>query len=158
VPDIYQGTELWDLSLADPDNRRPVDHEVRARLLHELLDAPPEVALAHLDDGGTKLWLLARLLRHRRLDPAPYRSGRYVPLAARGPKEHHVVAFERAGLVVVVRRLLVSLEGEWRGTTVSVPPGTWRDVLTGDSQPGGERPVADLLARFPVAVLVPDGA
>lgn len=158
VPDIYQGTELWDLSLADPDNRRPVDHEVRARLLRELLDAPPEVALAHLDDGGTKLWLLAQLLRHRRLDPAPYRSGRYAPLAAHGAKERHVVAFERKGLAVVVPRLLVGLDADWSGTTVSLPPGTWRDVLTGDIQPGGERPVAGLLGRFPVAVLVPEGA
>jgi (1->4)-alpha-D-glucan 1-alpha-D-glucosylmutase len=158
VPDVYQGTELWDLSLADPDNRRPVDHEVRARLLRELLDAPPEVALAHLADGGTKLWLLAQLLRHRRLDPAPYRSARYAPLAAHGPKERHVVAFERAGLAVVVPRLLVGLDGAWRGTTVSLPPGPWRDVLTGDVQTGGERAVAELLARFPAAVLVPETA
>src|SRR3546814_10811548 len=79
VPDIYQGTELWDHSLVDPDNRRPVDHHQRSRLLDELGDAGPADALAHLDDGGAKLWTIATILRHRRRDPAPFPSPTYRP-------------------------------------------------------------------------------
>lgn len=153
VPDVYQGTELWDHSLVDPDNRRPVDHERRARLLDELVDAPPEVALEHLDDGGAKLWLLARVLRHRRRHPEPYRSACYEPLAVSGPKARHAVAFSRDGLSVVVPRLLVGLADDWGATSVRLPEGRWTDLLTGEPCDGGERQVADLLRRFPVAVL-----
>jgi (1->4)-alpha-D-glucan 1-alpha-D-glucosylmutase len=154
IPDLYQGSELWDLSLVDPDNRRPVDHEERARLLRELLEAPVEVALDHLDDGGAKLWLLAQLLRHRRLDPAPYRSSRYDPLEATGAKADHVVAFQREGLLVVVPRLLAGLAGGWDDTELPLPAGAWSDLLTGSCHHGSV-PLAHLLGRFPVSVLVP---
>ncbi len=157
VPDVYQGTELWDLSLVDPDNRRPVDHALSSRLLDELLDAPPEVAVDHLDDGGAKLWLLARLLRHRRRHADAHRGSDYQPLPLTGPKAEHAVAFARGRLVVVVPRLLVGLGGDWAGTTVALPSGRWVDVLTGEEQDGGDRPVAELLGRFPVSVLASDG-
>jgi len=156
VPDVYQGTELWDLSLVDPDNRRAVDHVLRQRILDEVLDASPEDAIARLDDGGAKLWLLARVLRHRRRHPAPYQSHRYAPLRVAGERARHVVAFEREGLAVVVPRLLVGLADRWDDTTVELPPGPWIDVLSGDPHRGGERAVAEVLARFPVAVLARD--
>jgi (1->4)-alpha-D-glucan 1-alpha-D-glucosylmutase len=158
VPDVYQGTELWDLSLVDPDNRRPVDHAQRAALLEVLVDAPPEVALAHLEDGGTKLWLLAQILRHRRRHPRLYGGDDHHPLAAEGPKARHVVAFDRGGLLVVVPRLVVGLGDDWAGTSLTVPPGAWVDVLTGEDRRGGPYEVAELLERVPVCVLATTAA
>src|SRR3546814_5158714 len=99
VPDSYQGTELWDHSLVDPDNRRPVDHDQRSRLLDELVAAGPPDALAHLDDGGTKLWTIATILRHRRLDPAPFRTSTHRPIASPGGKARLAVPYERDGPV-----------------------------------------------------------
>jgi (1->4)-alpha-D-glucan 1-alpha-D-glucosylmutase len=159
VPDIYQGTELWDLSLVDPDNRRPVDFAARERLLAGLAGAGPEEALALAAAGGPKLWLIQRVLRYRLAHPGPFAAG-YQPLTADGPKAEHVVAFTRAGEVaVVVPRLLVRLGGDpsgpgtWPGTTVTLPDGDWTDVLTGTRVAGGAVEVGTLLRRFPVAVL-----
>jgi (1->4)-alpha-D-glucan 1-alpha-D-glucosylmutase len=159
VPDIYQGAEVWDLSLVDPDNRRPVDFAARGRLLAALAGAGPQEALARMAEGGPKLWLIHRVLRHRLGHPGLYRSG-YEPLEARGPKADHVVAFTRTGgLAVVVPRLLARLgggpwgQGAWDGTSVALPGGAWTDVLTGDQVPGGAVEVESLLERFPVAVL-----
>lgn len=160
VPDLYQGTELWDLSLVDPDNRRPVDHDLRRRLLDELHGAGPEAALAHGDDGGAKLWLIARVLRHRRRHPAPFRSTAHEPLPVTGPKARHAVAFAREGLVTVAPRLLAGLGDDWADTTVDVPDQghRWVDLLGGAVVAPGHQPVADLLARFPMAVLVAEAA
>ena len=159
VPDLYQGTELWDLSLVDPDNRRPVDHAERRRLLDELAVADAATALDHLDDGGAKLWLIAQILRHRRRHPEPFRSPTYEPLAVTGPQARHAVAFAREGLVVVVPRLLVGLRDDWGTTSVTVPDRAhgWVDLLSGRPCPSGDQPVGDLLATFPVAVLVAEG-
>lgn len=156
VPDIYQGTELWDLSLVDPDNRRPVDHDERRRLLDELQDVDAATALRHRDDGGVKLWLIARILRHRRRHPEPFRSSTYEPLTVTGAKARHAVAFARPGLVVVVPRLLVGLGDDWAGTTVTVPDQghRWSDLLTDRTHGPGEHPVAELLGDRPAAVLV----
>src|ERR1019366_2736234 len=92
VPDIYQGSEVWDLSLVDPDNRRPVDYAFRQRLLAEVRDAEPGQVLARGDDGAPKLWLIARLLKQRRRRPELFESPGYVPLAAVGSKARHVVS------------------------------------------------------------------
>jgi (1->4)-alpha-D-glucan 1-alpha-D-glucosylmutase len=160
VPDLYQGTEVWDLSLVDPDNRRPVDYARRRDLLGDLAGAGPEAALQRMDDGGPKLWLIHRLLGHRRRHPAAYGPGSgYEPLRGHGPRARSVVAFARTGgLAVVVPRL--ARPGEtWAGTTVELPGGAWTDVLTGDAVTsdgtGGTSSVgvASLLRRFPVAVL-----
>ena len=161
VPDLYQGTEVWDLSLVDPDNRRPVDYQARERLLAELTGTEltttgggPEQALARADEGGPKLWLITKVLRHRRRHPAAYgpASG-YEPLPVTGAKAGHAVAFRRTGgLAVLVPRLVVGLAGDWADTVAHLPPGDWRSVLTGEPASGAV-PVADLLARFPVAVL-----
>jgi (1->4)-alpha-D-glucan 1-alpha-D-glucosylmutase len=153
VPDLYQGTELWDLSLVDPDNRRPVDFALRAKLLEDLRAAGPEEALAHLDDGGAKLWLVHHLLQHRRRDPTAFDDGRYEPIAARGDKVRHVLGFERDRVVVLVPRLLVGLAEDWGDTTVRIPDGDWVDLLTGDRVAPGHQPVAQLTSRFPVVVL-----
>src|ERR1022692_3940164 len=107
IPDLYQGTEVWEESLVDPDNRRLVDYAARRRLLAALTDATPEAALARAADGGPKLWLIHRLLRHRREHPGCYdrRSG-YQPLDLHGPAAGQAVAYTRSGgLAVLTPRL-----------------------------------------------------
>jgi (1->4)-alpha-D-glucan 1-alpha-D-glucosylmutase len=154
IPDLYQGTEVWDLSLVDPDNRRPVDYAARRTLLDRLAEAGPQAALAAADEGGPKIWLIHQLLQHRLRHPGGYgpASG-YQPLPTGGPKAAHAVAFTRTGgLAVIVPRLVAGLD-DWAGTTVTLPPGAWTSVLTGEAVSGGTASVAELLRRFPVAVL-----
>jgi (1->4)-alpha-D-glucan 1-alpha-D-glucosylmutase len=156
VPDFYQGSELWDLSLVDPDNRRPVDYDLRRRLLAELKAGMPlEAILARADEGLPKLWLIHQGLQLRRRLPEAFGpEGDYAPLPVSGARAGHAVAFARGGEVaVIVPRLPLRLGGDWQGTTVTLPPGSWRNELTALEVAGGERPVAELLARFPVALL-----
>jgi (1->4)-alpha-D-glucan 1-alpha-D-glucosylmutase len=155
IPDLYQGTEVWQESLVDPDNRRPVDYQRRRDLLDRLAGAGPQQALALAGEGGPKLWLIHRVLAHRRRHPAAYGPGSgYRPLPVTGAKARHAVAFERdGGLAVVVPRLVAALGGDWAGTEVALPAGAWVDVLTGDPADGGPAQVAALLRRFPVAIL-----
>jgi (1->4)-alpha-D-glucan 1-alpha-D-glucosylmutase len=116
VPDIYQGTELWDLSLVDPDNRRPVDFARRRRLLAEVARAGPGEVLARMDEGAPKLWLIRRALDVRRRRPrafGPGPAGAYTPLEPQGERAKHVVAFARGAgegeVVTVVPRLVLGL-------------------------------------------------
>ena len=155
VPDLYQGAEVWDLSLVDPDNRRPVDYEARRRLLEAVTAAGPDAALARADEGGTKIWLIHRLLQHRRGNPGIYGPGSgYEPLILTGPSADRVLAFARTGgLVVVVPRLVGRGGAGWDGTTVALPHGTWADVLSGETVKGGDASLDALFKRFPVAVL-----
>jgi (1->4)-alpha-D-glucan 1-alpha-D-glucosylmutase len=155
VPDLYQGTELWDLSLVDPDNRRPVDYELRRGLLAELGAAGPDEPLARDEAGGSKLWLVQRLLGHRRAVPDAFGpEAGYTPLEVTGAKRNHAVAFCRGDrLAVVVPRLVVGRGRDWKDTRVALPAGSWRDVLVGGEVEGGGRAIADLLTKFPVAVL-----
>jgi (1->4)-alpha-D-glucan 1-alpha-D-glucosylmutase len=154
IPDIYQGTELWDLSLVDPDNRRPVDYALRRRLLAALDRATPEAIMARSDEGLPKLWVIRQALQLRRLRPALFGAdGAYRPLAAIGARSGHVVAFARGeGAITLVPRLVMRLEGTWMNTTLELPAGRWRNTLAGDVVQGVVR-IADLLARFPVALL-----
>ncbi|MEN2738317.1 malto-oligosyltrehalose synthase [Microbacterium sp. X-17] len=150
VPDVYQGSELWETSLVDPDNRRHVDFARRARMLAGL-DAgmlPPMDA-----SGAAKLLVTSRALRLRR--DAPGLFTRYTPLPAAGAASGHVVAFDRGGAIAVATRLPVGLaaRGGWGDTVVLLPPGAWRDALTGAVHAGGPAPLAALLARYPVALL-----
>src|ERR1019366_2739049 len=137
VPDIYQRSEGWGLSLVDADNRRPIDYAFRQRLLAEVRDAEPGQVLARVDDGAPKLWLIARLLKQRRRRPELFESPGYVPLAAVGSKARHVVSFVRDDLLVVVPRLLIGLGTDWGDTNIELPDGPWMDLLTGAQQPGG---------------------
>jgi (1->4)-alpha-D-glucan 1-alpha-D-glucosylmutase len=154
VPDIYQGTDGWDLSLVDPDNRRPVDYEHRRRMLDGVTSVAG--ALSAAGDGAPKLWLIRRVLADRRQRPEAYGEAPYRPIAAHGPKARHVVAYERRDTVVVVPRLVVGLGDDWAGTTIELPGGDWHDVVTGATA-SGVTAVADLLAPFPVAVLARSG-
>jgi (1->4)-alpha-D-glucan 1-alpha-D-glucosylmutase len=159
VPDLYQGTELWDLSLVDPDNRRPVDYALRQRLLQELKqmnggDAAAQV-MARADEGLPKMWTIHKVLRLRRERPASFGAeADYVPLMVDGVKHDHVIAYLRGeDVVTVVPRLIVKLGGAWRDTVVTLPEGRWRNRLTGVVVEGGEVEVKGLLKDFPVALL-----
>ncbi|KJK43129.1 maltooligosyl trehalose synthase [Lentzea aerocolonigenes] len=144
VPDIYQGTELWDFSLVDPDNRRPVDYEVRA----ELLDRIEKGWLPEIDDSGAaKLLVVQKALHVRKRGLHGYR-----PLHAEGPAAEHVLAFERSGVITVATRLPVGLAQKgWQDTVLPLPGTKWTDVLTG--RPATED-LAGLLGTYPVALLV----
>ena len=156
IPDIYQGTELWDLSLVDPDNRRPVDFEIRKALLQSLPSLSAEAIMDGIDTGLPKLWLTRQTLHLRRSRPECFApESAYTPLYAQGEKADHILAFMRANNVItVVPRLFKLLDDQWDDTTITLPDGTWRNVLTGDTVSGGNTPVRDCFARFPVALLV----
>ena len=178
VCDVYQGCELWDLSLVDPDNRRPVDFESRRRLLDELRRRASEgqserAALARevsrpeaLPDGRAKLFLLREGLRLRRDDRELFLRGEYLPLATEGPHADRVIALARrlsgrAALCVAPRLALGLLDSARDGAIawearIVLPPGlprAWRDAVTGARRAGDVLEVGELLADFPVALL-----
>jgi len=141
VPDVYQGSELWETSLVDPDNRRPVDFDHRAAVL----------AGTDSDDAVAKLHITCSALTLRRERPELFTS--YAPVPATGSAADHVLAFDRGGAITVATRLPVglALAGGWGDTTLDLPDGTWHDLLTGTRTEGR---LADLLAVHPVALLV----
>lgn len=159
VADVYQGCELWDLRLVDPDNRTPVDYGLRSKLLRELDALDVEGILGRMDEGLPKLHLIREALRLRTRRHGSFAPGaQYVPLQTRGAESAHVVAYARAAedaepdIVVVAVRLARSL-GHWTDTSLELPAGSWRDVLTGGELPSGEQRLASLLRGFPVALL-----
>ncbi|HEY4301986.1 MAG TPA: malto-oligosyltrehalose synthase [Candidatus Didemnitutus sp.] len=154
VPDLYQGSELWDLSLVDPDNRRPVDFDARERLLERLPAMAPSEALAEWDAGLPKIWLIQRALELRRNHPAWFGPGaNYQPLTARGSRVANLLAFVRSDSVLtLVPRFSHTLRGDWGDTRIALPPGKWRSALSG-SEAEGEVSPAVLLRDFPVALL-----
>ncbi len=144
VPDVYQGSELWEQSLVDPDNRRPVDFDLRRAVLAGE-DHP----------AAAKLRLVREVLRLRR-DRSELFSG-YTPVGAEGPSADHVLAFDRGGVLAVATRLPVGLAGGggWGDTRLDLPAGSWRDVLTGRP---ADASLAALLDTQPVALLVKEEA
>jgi (1->4)-alpha-D-glucan 1-alpha-D-glucosylmutase len=171
MPDIYQGAELWDFSLVDPDNRRPVDFAARARMLEEVDAALARDRRAAMlgfqegwQDGRIKLALTATVLAHRRAQPALYATGDYLPVTATGEATDRIVAFHRraedAALLVVARRF--PAQGALPAGTAlpwpeAAPGGAWRDLLTGRAveRSAPEIDTAALLSDLPVAVIVP---
>jgi (1->4)-alpha-D-glucan 1-alpha-D-glucosylmutase len=156
VPDLYQGSELWDLSLVDPDNRRPVDYKLRSKLLGELQGMDAAKVLERMDDGLPKLYLVHRCLTLRREHPEWFGADAgYTPLNPQGSRAEHAVVFLRGDRVLTIApRLTLTLAADWSGTTVEVPAGVWRNHLTGDRIETGAQPLAELLKSFPVALLV----
>jgi len=172
VPDLYQGCELWDLSLVDPDNRRPVDFQRRRDLLRRLEEGDgPDFSMGAvmegMDEGLPKLHLIRRTLalRKERRDSFGAMGG-YRPLEVGGRHNRRVVAFLRGNDVAVVvprlahgLRLLAGAQGppadgeRWGDTSVVLPDGRWRNRLTGEEWNGGDVRMGDLLDSFPVAVL-----
>ncbi|MBB3328652.1 maltooligosyltrehalose synthase, partial [Friedmanniella antarctica] len=146
VPDVYQGTELWEDSLVDPDNRRPVDFAQHRTLLAGL-DGPPPVDAS----GRAKLWVTRHALQARRDRPELFTG--YATVPASGQHTNHLVAFDRGGAVTLATRLSVGLAGHgWGGATVELPRASV-DVLTGRVFAGTVE-VADVLDRYPVALLL----
>ncbi|AEW97080.1 MULTISPECIES: malto-oligosyltrehalose synthase [Streptomycetaceae] len=153
VPDLYQGTESAYAALVDPDNRRPP--RMHPQVLAEL-----DAGRAPRDAAEEKLLLTATALRLRRRRPEWFgAAGDHRPLTADGPAATHCLAFCRAGAVITaVTRLPALLEraGGWRGTRLELPPGTWRDLLTG-RELADKAALEELFADLPVALLCRDG-
>jgi (1->4)-alpha-D-glucan 1-alpha-D-glucosylmutase len=149
VPDVYQGTELWEDSLVDPDNRRPVDFAERIRLLESLGDDPPAIT----QTGAAKLWITRQALRLRRSNPEWFDS--YQAIEASGPAQKHLIGFDRGGAITLATRLPGGLAaaGGWGGTSVELS-APHIDVLTG-CRWNGTVAVGDVLASYPVALLAP---
>ncbi|MBV8119929.1 MAG: malto-oligosyltrehalose synthase [Alphaproteobacteria bacterium] len=165
VPDIYQGCELWDVSLVDPDNRRPVDWETRRALLDETDGARSEGLARRWQDGRAKLFVTRRLLAVRRLHPDLFAAGDYQPLEVTGEKGQHLCAFARShgglSMAVAVPRLVHQLyhseeTAVWGDTEIVLPPdGVWQDVFGLRRLDQRDRvPALELFAGFPVAVLI----
>ena len=165
VPDFYQGTELWDFSLVDPDNRRPVDYALRRDLLSSPDKSSPADLLASWQDGRIKLHVIRALLHHRREFPALFTRGTYVPISITGAHADRLVAFLRQDgeeqlLVVALRHLGAQGSRELReicgDATLDLPtqPASWSDLLSRRQVAGRSKqiPAASLLDGLPVAV------
>jgi (1->4)-alpha-D-glucan 1-alpha-D-glucosylmutase len=177
VPDTYQGTELWDLSMVDPDNRRPVDYEQRFSFLKEIKEKAQidiltliDDLLSNKEDGRIKLFLTYKVLQSIKANLAVFQKGDYQPLEVSGNFKEHIVAFARNNgnktIVVITPRFLTSLikpgkyplgEQVWQDTCVHLPPtasSTWQDAITDQKiQANGTLPVGEALKYFPVALL-----
>ncbi|HKI42809.1 MAG TPA: malto-oligosyltrehalose synthase, partial [Mycobacterium sp.] len=140
IPDVYQGTELWEDSLVDPDNRRPVDYAARRAELE---------AMRH-----PKMRVVTTALRLRRARPEVFLGGSYAPVLASGDAAEHVVAFRRGDdVLVAVTRWTVRLKDSgWGNTVVPLPEGSWTDTLTG-AMASGPTSAAQLFADLPVVLL-----
>jgi (1->4)-alpha-D-glucan 1-alpha-D-glucosylmutase len=158
VPDFYQGTELWDLSLVDPDNRRPVDFDLRSDLMRRCSALAAADVLADWDSGLPKLWMTMRVLALRRTRPADFSNqSKYQPLVAQGTHLGNLLAFRRGeNLIAVVPRFSMTLRGAWDGTHLALPSGAWRNYFTDASLRDGVA-LDDLFGAFPVALLVREG-
>lgn len=175
VPDIYQGAECWDLSLVDPDNRRPVDFDARRRALDDAAAADSRTLLADWQSGAIKLAVVKAALAARQSNPALFTGGVYTPLAVHGGEAERVVAFlredgEDAAIIIAPLRARALLGDSvvplvppdaWDDTTVAVPPGlkdrTWRNAVTSEViAPASALRLAYVLSTFPVALLIAD--
>lgn len=153
VPDFYQGTELWDLSLVDPDNRRPVDFEERARLLEQARNLSASELDEHWDSGLVKMWMIDRALSLRSRHPEALQAD-YRPLIARGKRLRHVLAYGRgADVVVVLPRFGMSIDEDFSDTELELPEGRFRCAFSEQSFEGLVS-VEQLFSRFPVTLLV----
>ncbi|KPJ69510.1 maltooligosyl trehalose synthase [candidate division WOR-1 bacterium DG_54_3] len=179
VPDFYQGTELWDLNLVDPDNRRPVDFALRQRLLEEIKEKEKDKEkvlsfinemLMNKEDGRVKMFLMCRVLKARKEQLGVFEQGEYLPLKVKGKYKDHVIAFARrdkkSWVVAIAPRFFASLikEGQapigpqvWEDTEVLLPPAApkrWSEKISGQDL-AFERRIAlgSALSVFPVGLL-----
>ena len=168
VPDIYQGNEIWDFSLVDPDNRRPIDYKVRAEMLSCLSSKTPEQLLQNWPDGRIKMLLTQRVLQFRTERADLFRNGSYLPLPANGAFADCVISFarklDRQSIIVIAPRLssrigFPPIGDRWKDTTIELPEGfpleRWRQVVTGHEFwiKNREIRIADALSILPVAIL-----
>jgi (1->4)-alpha-D-glucan 1-alpha-D-glucosylmutase len=174
IPDFYQGTELWDFSLVDPDNRRPVDFERRKRLMDGLLQEQPEMEeiLSSWEDGRIKLYVTYKALTARRTYQDLFQNGEYIVLKVEGKKQEHIYAFirhyqEKWALIAVPRFFtkLVEVNGLPAGKSVwgndrvflsENAPRDWLNIFTGEVvKSTGSLPITEVFGTFPVALLIP---
>jgi (1->4)-alpha-D-glucan 1-alpha-D-glucosylmutase len=178
VPDFYQGSELWDLNLVDPDNRRPVEFEKRRSFLEDfrqrgdrdILDLISEL-LRTKEDGRIKLFLIYRALRARNAHPEVFQKGAYVPLEAAGKFKDHIISFarkfgEKWAVTIVSRHLTTVIkegeyplgQGVWDDTHIFLPEGVshgWDNVITDQYVDNGEKLlIGEVITHFPVALLM----
>lgn len=167
VPDFYQGSELWEYNLVDPDNRRPVDYEARRRILDSLDEQRGEVfreTIAQWRDGRVKMWVTSRGLRLRQREQELFAQGSYTPIRAVGTRRHHLVAFAREhrgrAVVAAAGRFFLTLgrQGGWGDTELTLPRQlsgkVFRDVLTGREFAADRRVrLSELLSMGPAALL-----
>jgi (1->4)-alpha-D-glucan 1-alpha-D-glucosylmutase len=156
VPDTYQGMEIWDLSLVDPDNRRPVDYAKRRDLLAKMKAMKPAEILQQMDEGMPKMWTMHEALRIRKERPGAFGAeGTYQPMQAEGELRECVAAYGRGSdVIVAVPRLVMRTAQGWGNTWIALPAGEWAHVLGGVTLKGGKISVAQLFETFPVALLV----
>jgi (1->4)-alpha-D-glucan 1-alpha-D-glucosylmutase len=168
VPDIYQGTEIWDFSLVDPDNRRPVDYKRRHQMLEALAEANPEELFQSWPDGRIKMFLIQRVLRFRNEHADLFRRGNYLPLGPSGAMADCCIAFAReheGNWVFVIAPRLTSRVGfppigdRWKDTAIEVPEtfslNNAREILTGREIPMQDRQLklADAFSVLPFAMV-----
>ena len=162
VPDTYQGSELWDLSLVDPDNRRPVDYKARRAVLEKVRRGSPADLWQAPEDGAPKMLVTTSALTARSEHPEAFGAeATYLPLEVTGAESDRVVAFARgteegAEVCTVAPRLTLSLDGGWKDTSVQLPPGEWRNSFTSEEFSGNVG-IDDILGGFPVALLTIGG-
>jgi (1->4)-alpha-D-glucan 1-alpha-D-glucosylmutase len=165
VPDFYRGTDIWDLSLADPDNRRPVDFSSRVEILTTLQKkVSPGQLHKSWADGRLKLYVTWKLLNFRRAHSDLFLQGEYIPLQVTGPRADHIIAFARhvhdEWCVVAVPRLLAKLgrgKNIWEDTSIQLPPDApshWTNILT-SGEVDSPMTAAALFPTLPHAVLKP---
>ncbi len=168
MPDIYQGAEMWDLSLVDPDNRRPVDYSSRSAVLQEIeggFEADRRETMRRLyagwRNGAVKLAVTTALLGLRREKQGLFADGAYEAVEIVGDGAENAIGFTRTGtddqVIVLVARLPAAREDrDWSARVAGLPAGRWLDVLTGTihEMDGGELPLARIFADLPVAVLI----
>jgi (1->4)-alpha-D-glucan 1-alpha-D-glucosylmutase len=178
IPDLYQGTELWDLSLVDPDNRRPVDFAMRKKILEEIASREKENGLEMVrnlldsrEDGKIKLFLIYKALKARKENPRIFERGSYIPLHAEGKRKRHIIAFARklggSWLVSIVPRFFTAImdadslplgAGVWQDTSLLLPEKTsffWKDMFLNRNIKGRRSlPISEILEHFPVGLLM----
>jgi (1->4)-alpha-D-glucan 1-alpha-D-glucosylmutase len=173
VPDFYQGSEFWELNMVDPDNRRPVNYQIRQKALTEILLLKPEKAPSLFEsfgDAKAKLYLIYKTLAFRRKTKPLFDEGAYVPLTVKGAHKDCVVAFMRKkndlSIIVVVPRFLTRVIApestwecaDWADTILVIPssePSNFTNLLTGKKVNSqiGRLFIKEILGDFPVALL-----
>ncbi len=178
IPDIYQGNELWDFSMVDPDNRRPVDYKLRKSLLDDIAQKSEsdrqsliDDLLASMEDGRIKIFITYTALNHRKQNKEIYEGGNYIPLKVNGELSENILVFARKyvnkTLLVVVPRFLASViepgtqplgEECWKNTGIEIGkdlPKSYTNLFTGEQlQADNTFRIADILNKFPVAILI----
>lgn len=158
IPDIYQGCDLWDYSLVDPDNRREVDYKLRSKLVEKISQASQE-ELNCLDETGlSKLFVIVRALKYRKEFPEIFtQNSDYIPLFAHGKYSENVLSYQRGDQVIVIIPRISSNISKWKQTTIKIPQGNWKNLLSNNNKFYKDSiDLNEIFSEFPVAMLIKD--